>query len=118
MNLVEVRLKYESKSDDRFRTNFAEIILPEWGISEEIIYRKFKNRLEWRFNNNEVDLSAKEFLDLVGTSQDEAQHYMQLRYPILKVIDSNPIAPFVKEFYEKGYDTILTSVTLSIQDQS
>ena len=118
MNLVEVTLRYEAKSDDILWTNWSNIILAEWGISERIIYNKFRNRLEWRFNNNEVDLSAQEFLDFVGITEDRARDLMKVRYPILKVVEGECISPFVKEFYEKGYDKLLTSVTLSIQDQS
>jgi len=118
MNLVEVTLRYEAKSDDEFKTGWSDIILAEWGISERIIYNKFRNRLEWRFNNNEVDLSAQEFLDFVGHTEDRARDLMKVRYPILKVVEAECISPFVKEFYEKRYDKLLTSITLSIQDQS
>jgi len=118
MNLVKVTLRYEVKSDDIFWTDWSNSIIAEWGISERIIYNKFRNRLEWRFNNNEVDLSAQEFLDFVGDTEDKARKHMQRRYPILKVLEAECISPFVKEFYEKGYDKLLTSVTLSIQDQS
>ena len=35
MNLVEVTLRYEAKSDDEFKTGWSDIILAEWGLAKE-----------------------------------------------------------------------------------
>lgn len=115
---IEIRLKYESKSDDKLSSTWSSNILREWGISEGLINADYRDRLEWRFYNKEVDISAKEFLKLVGDTEDMARRLMHIRYPVLRVMEGDCLSAFVKEFYEKGYDKILTSVTLSLQDQS
>ncbi len=115
---IEIRLKYESKSDDELRSGWSNNILREWGISEKLINDDYRDRLEWRFYNKEVDISAKEFLELVGKTENMARQFMHIRYPVLRVMEGDCLSSFVKEFYEKGYDKILTSVTLSLHDQS
>ncbi|MBF0266419.1 MAG: hypothetical protein HQL46_14235 [Gammaproteobacteria bacterium] len=100
-----------------YKKMWTEDVLQHWHLRSSDFSSKYK--FEWYFVNAEITISGEDFLDIVGSSIEEALGIILKNNAFLSIDEAQEyITPEVKEFYKLLKTDSIISVLLKLTDQS
>jgi len=117
MMTIAIKINFKDKDIQRLAsaTWFCST-LDHWKLNSSDVFRKYK--FEWSYPLEcSYKMSAEEFLELVGTNEDEALEILYDNYRRDEEMKKY-ITPAVKEFYKELEKTELLYVEFTLVDQS
>jgi len=117
MMSIAIEIYFKNKDVKRLNSdNWLNSSLEHWKLNSRDVYQKYEFKWSYPLECSYI-MPAKEFLELVGSNEEEALEILYNKYS--KEYDTKEyITPEVKEFYKDLERTELLYVNFTLVDQS